>query len=116
MSETGDGDEDYARLRVRESDREMLKQFKQSQSVKQEAVDEGIIGDTDEQLSYRDLIMLIVPEDADEMSVGEVAWVQMRDEEAKDRVLDLAGDKVSAHQVVNRFVSEFAEKHGIQDD
>lgn len=106
-----DDDEEYARLRVRESDRELLNRMKDSQHVKRHAVDEGIIDDRDDVLTYPDLIYLIIPDDAEPISY-EMAWVHLRDEEAKDRVLDLAGENISAHHVVRKFLDDYTARIG----
>lgn len=103
---------DSTRVRVRGDDRQLLKDLKEMESVREEAVEEGLIEDRESTVTYETLLFLAIPDDANPVSRDDMRWLNARG--AKSRIKELAGENVSNHEVVTKFVREFAEQHGVQ--
>lgn len=103
-------------IRVREADRALLKRFKETKSVREQAVEEGVLDHMDAQMSYKDVLKLMIPDDAETMERSEedeMGWITAG-EDNKETILELAGENVSVHEVINHFAEQFAEQHNIQ--
>lgn len=103
----------HSKLRIRDEDHRKLQRLKESDRVKELAVEKGVIDRTDEALSHED-ILLLVTEGADVLSRGDMRWIPIFDKTVHERVMDLAGENVSAHEVVNQQVSKFIGRHQIK--
>lgn len=110
-----------SRIRVRKQDRQALKALKEREEVRELAIEEGII-EEGESLHYRDVLLLIIPDDAEVISRPEKEMVLVRtyddkhDEDVAEMVRGLAGENVPAHEVVNRHLTNFAEQYDIDID
>lgn len=105
-----------SRIRVREEERQLLKDLQKIPEVREMAVEEGIIDDADsDPLSYDKLFQLIIPDDAEILSrpEDEMAWVTV-DDIIKDEVQELAGENISAHRVVREYTQQFVEDNDIE--
>lgn len=99
--------EGKGKLRVRREDRERLKRLSETERFQE------IIGIEDP--TYEDVLDEIMPDPADETILRrpeeDMVWIGSLQEEKKDRVLELAGENVSAHHVVHEYLREFVEAH-----
>lgn len=101
---------------MKEKDVDLIKEMQQVEEIRRKAVDEGIIDDVTDQLTFADMIDLVVPDDAEPRSrpEGEMSWQNAR--EHKPKVLEKAGENVSVHEVVSEFTRSYAEEHGLEVD
>ncbi len=99
------------RTRLHESERRLLKRLKSERSVVEMAVEEGLIEDTRDPLSYDELLRLAIPEDAEPMERNGVVVIDIPD--MKDEVARLSGENVPEHRVVRRYAVELAKEHEV---
>lgn len=109
-------DGSHSKIRVRGEDFGKLETLKTHPDVKEMAVEEGHIDDPDQRVSYEVLLKLMIPENADMVSREEMRWIPIYEEEIHEMVMDLAGENVSAHEVVHRFTREFTRANEIELD
>lgn len=93
-------------IRIRREDRQRLREMRKDSHVRQMLVDEGIIDEVDQRVSYGHILRLLVPEDGEERSRS-LATVKSGD--AYEDLKDLAGTNVSMQEVVHEFVEQFDE-------
>lgn len=103
----------HSKLRVRGEDSERLQSLKDSEKVEQMALEAGLI-EEGEKISYEHILSLAIPEDAEVISRSDMTWIRVGDEDVHEEVMELAGENVSAHEVVHRFTEQFIERHEIQ--
>ena len=101
-------------VRFKPEDLKVLEQLKSSSAVKEMAVDEGIIDDFHSQFTWESLFLLIIPEDAETIAYPEEEMTWQDAGEARDRIVDLAGENVPVHEVISRYTEEFANEHDEQ--
>lgn len=95
--------------RVRESDRERLKDLKEHDAVV-EAYDDK---DADD-LNYDDVLEVVLPEPSEETIMerpeDEMVFINLHEDRGIfDRINQLAGENVSSHEVIHQYVNEFEE-------
>lgn len=102
------------KLRVRQEERKLLKKLQHVDEVREEALDRGLIDEWSQDMSYRMVLKIIIPDDAEviERPEEDMAWITAHD--MKDEVLDLAGENISAHHVVRLFVEEYIEENDLE--
>lgn len=98
------------RIRVREVDRKRLQQLKTHPVVKRQI---------DGQITYEKILDLIYPEKVTEEHVlerpeEEMVWVVLKS--AHETTMDLAGENMSAHHVLNHYIDQFVEEEGIDPE
>ena len=101
-------------IRIKGEDHRTLEEMQDHFEVKKIAVEEGVIDSAQDDLSFRDVCRLIVPEDADpvERPEDDMQWQNAGD--MKEVILNLAGENVSVHEVVTVFTEEFIEEYNIE--
>lgn len=95
---------------------ELMKRLQSMEAVREQAVEEGIIETKDDGLTWEDTFRLFIPEDAEplERPEEEITWRQAG--EMKDEILDLSGKNVAAYEVIDYYLKEFAEEHGVETE
>lgn len=104
------------KLRVRREERKLLKKLQHVEEVRREALERGLIDNWQQDMSYRMVLKIIIPDDADviERPEEDMVWITAHD--MKDEVLELAGENISAHHVVRKFVSDYIQEHDIDPE
>lgn len=102
------------KIRVREQERELLKDLQTIPDVREMALDDGVLENEDDALSYEKLLQLVIPDDAEVLArpEEEMAWITVHD--YRDEVLRLAGENVSAHKVIRHYTELFIEENDIE--
>jgi hypothetical protein len=103
-------------VRFKERDRKILDTIREIDSVREEAVERGIIEDVDESMTWEEVFILVFPEDPETMSFREEDMSWQDAGEAHDRILEAAGKNVPIHTAISKFTEQFAEKHGVDID
>lgn len=102
--------DDPGKVRVKKEDRSVISDMRDDPEIQELALEEGA---TDEirggTLKFETLFELIIPDDAEPMARPEEEMIWVRAGSQKSQILDLAGENVSAHEVVSRFTAEFVE-------
>lgn len=93
---------------IRKSDRERLRGLKESEYVQAKAIENDIIDLENEDMSYEQILDLVIPDD-DEALSWEIVKIHANENGVKNRINTLAGDRVAAHDVVNYYLNDFAE-------
>lgn len=94
------------KVKIKERDRDRLREMKRSEVVKEMLVDEGIIDKKAAQISYSDLFTLMKREDYEQQSHETVpVWCL-----EKKYYTDLAGKNTPVHRVVTDHIDLFEEE------
>lgn len=100
-------------IRIKPADAKALKRLKQSDEAKEAAVEEGIIDSVESGLTWEEVFLLIIPEDAEIMAISEDGMSWQDAGEAQERIASLAGENVSIHEVVTKYTNEALEEYEI---
>lgn len=101
-------------VRFKPEDLKILEQLKNSSAVKEMAVDQGIIDDFHSRFTWEALFLLIIPEGDEPIAYpeDEMTWQDAGD--ARDRIVDLAGENVPVHEVISTYTMQFAEENDLE--
>lgn len=102
------------KVRVKGGDRQLLKELQEMESVKEMAVNQGLIDDMGCPMSYEKVLLLAIPEDAEPLERPEEDMCWLNAGNAKGQITELAGENISNHEVVTRFARQFADQYGAE--
>lgn len=102
-------DKNKPEIRMRHEDRDRLRELKQDEDIRKQAVEEGIVDSADRNLTYEEILLMMIPEDGEPLSWSMVT-VTSKNNGARDRIQNLAGNYVAAHDVIHHYLTEFDKK------
>lgn len=98
---------DKTHAKIRTEDKEILDELREDPEIRKKAVEAGIIEENSPYFGYGHVMQLLIPDDAEEMSI-ETEPVRMAG--MVERLHELAGTSVRIHDVVHRYVKEYKEE------
>lgn len=93
--------------KIRSGDKEKLEELRESEELRQEAIDQGILSEDDpaHHFGFGAVILTILPEDPEVLDY-ETESVRLS-KGAYDVLMELGGDNMSLNEVVNRYLNEY---------